>query len=29
VDGSVKKPFRITVLRTDDKAKPASSKTAR
>jgi hypothetical protein len=29
VDGSVKKPFKITVLRTDDKAKPASSKTAR
>jgi hypothetical protein len=29
VDGSVKKPFKITVLRMDDKGKPASSKTAR
>jgi hypothetical protein len=29
VDGSVKKPFRITVLRTDNKAKKTSSKPVR
>jgi hypothetical protein len=29
VDGSVKKPFNLKVLRTDDKAKQRASKTAR